>query len=489
MASKTAILSVKVVSDTKQGQKGLEAVAGAAEKMERGLDKATVPAGVALAAIGALGKGALDAASELQQSTGAVESVFAGQADAIKASAQKSADSVGLAASQYQNLSTTLGAQLKNMGTPMEDLATKTNDLVGLGADLAATFGGTTADAVAAVSSLLRGERDPIEKYGVAIKAADIEARLAAQGMGELEGEARKQAEAAATLALLMEQTASAQGAFARETDTAAGAQQIANARMEDAQAALGEKLLPAYTAVQNAVASAAEFTAQHSDAVLIAVGVVGTLAAGILAANAAFKIYHATQVAVKVATALWSGAQSVLNVILSANPIGLVVVAIGALVAGIIYAYNNSETFRNGVNRLWEGIKSGASWVGSAMQPVVDIFWSVVDAVRSAYNWVADLFSGFTPPAWLSSVAGFVGLSADPGAVASVQAAGRPGPIAYHARPLRVPRPASSPAHPGGPMQVINVTVEGAVDPYATAEQIRRILAQYDRQRGGVTL
>ena len=60
------------------------------------------------------------------------------------------------------------------MGVAAGDLAPVTNDLVGLGADLAAQFGGSSADAVAALSSLLRGETDPIEKYGVAIKQADI---------------------------------------------------------------------------------------------------------------------------------------------------------------------------------------------------------------------------------------------------------------------------------------------------------------------------
>lgn len=492
MAGKTAILSVKVVSDTKNAKKGLDDVGDASSKLEGRLNAATPAAVATVGAITLLGKAALDSASELQQSSGAVEAVFQDQAATIISTSKQAAESVGLATSEYQNLSVVLGSQLKNMGVPMSEIAGQTDNLVKLGADLAATFGGSTSDAVSAVSSLLRGERDPIERYGVAIKAADIEARLAAQGLGELEGEARKQAETQATLALLMEQTAGAQGAFARETDSAAGAQQIANARMEDAQAALGQKLLPAYTAVQNALASAAEFTAQHSDAVLIAIGVIGTLAAGILAANAALHVYKATQVAVKVATAVWTGAQTALNFVLSANPIGIVVLAIAALVAGIIYAYNNSETFRNGVNRLWEGIKAGASWVGSAMQPVVDIFWSVVDAVRSAYNWVADLFSSFSPPAWLSTLAGYVGLSASAPShvdgVGIVSAAAAPARSYTHRLGGRVPTPRPAPSASPPPASIV-INVTGALDPVAVAQQIRRILDQHDRRVSGVEL
>ena len=95
------------------------------------------------------------------------------------------------------------------------------------------------------MSSLLRGERDPIERYGVSIKQADVNARLAAMGLTGLEGEAAKAAERQATLALLTDQTSSALGQFERESDTAAGAQQRATAEWENAQAKLGEALLP----------------------------------------------------------------------------------------------------------------------------------------------------------------------------------------------------------------------------------------------------
>lgn len=66
-----------------------------------------------------------------------------------------------------------------------------------------------------------------------------------------------------------------------------------------------------------------------------------------------------------------WSIAQGVLNVVLAANPIGVVVIALAALVGGLIYAYKNSETFREIVDQafsivkekgveLWEKIRPG---------------------------------------------------------------------------------------------------------------------------------
>ena len=142
MASKTAILTVRVVSDVKDAVKGLGDVEDKSKGLEAGLKSAAAPAAGVVAALGAMGKAAFDSASEMQQSATAAESVFGDHAAAVKSAAATAADSVGLAASEYQNMSSILGAQLKNMGTPMDELSGSTQNLIGLGADLAATFGG-----------------------------------------------------------------------------------------------------------------------------------------------------------------------------------------------------------------------------------------------------------------------------------------------------------------------------------------------------------
>jgi hypothetical protein len=190
----------------------------------------------------------VDLASDLEQSTGAVRSVFKEQSSIVEGFADGAAKNVGLAKTSYQTFATVVGAQLKNLGIPFDQIAGQTDDLIGLGADLSAQFGGSTSDAVNALSSLLRGERDPVERYGVGIKQSDINARLAAKGLGDLTGEAKKQAEIQATLAILYEQTTDAQGTFAREGDTLAGQQQRLQAVLTDTQTAFGEALLPAFS-------------------------------------------------------------------------------------------------------------------------------------------------------------------------------------------------------------------------------------------------
>lgn len=269
----TAVLRVDIVGNARDAQAAIASTDGSLDKLGKTgsklgpLLKAGAVAGVG--AIALLGKAAFDSASALQQATGAVESVFGKQAENVKKFAKGAADSVGLAQSQYSDLAALLGSQLTNMGRNTKEAAGETDKLIRLGSDLAATYGGSVSDAVSAVSSLLKGERDPIERYGASIKQATIDAELQKQGLDKLTGSAKTQAEATAALTILTEQTSAAHGAFAREADTAAGAQARLGAKVENAKAQLGEALLPVMTKVFNYLAEVALPAAQRLGAEL----------------------------------------------------------------------------------------------------------------------------------------------------------------------------------------------------------------------------
>ncbi|MFB9768165.1 hypothetical protein ACFFOS_27560, partial [Nocardioides kongjuensis] len=136
-----------------------------------------------------------------------------------------------------------------NSGAPLKQVTKLTAELTRRAADMAATYGGTTKEAIESVSSLLRGEADPIERYGVSIKQSDVNARLAAQGLDKLTGSARKQAEQQARLDLLMQQTSKTAGQFGRESDTIAGKGQRLGAKVEDLEAKFSDLLIPALSA------------------------------------------------------------------------------------------------------------------------------------------------------------------------------------------------------------------------------------------------
>jgi len=202
------------------------------------------------AGIVAFGVKAVQSASDAQQSLGATETVFGKYAGSIVKNSDRAAQSVGLSANQYRESANLIGSLFKNQGVAADKLAGKTDNMVRTGADLAATYGGTTKEAVEALGSAFKGEFDPLERYGISIKQSTINAELARRGEDKLTGAALKSAQQRATSALITKQAGAALGSFGRESDTLAGQQQRLGASWENIKAKAGSALLPALTGV-----------------------------------------------------------------------------------------------------------------------------------------------------------------------------------------------------------------------------------------------
>lgn len=369
--AKAAILAIRIVGDATKASKTFDDTGREVGKFESGVRKAQVGAGLALGAIAAGAKVAGESASRLQQAGGAVGSVFGAQAPKIDAFAKKAAGSVGLAQSEYAEMASVLGAQLGNMGVAQDKLVGSTDGLIKKGADLAATFGGTTSDAVGALSALMRGETDPIERYGVSIKDADIKARLAAKGQAELTGAAAKTARTQAILDLLNQQTAKSTGQFARETGSAAGAQQIANAKMENAKAQLGTFLLPIMAKASGVLATMAGHVSGNAKAYAILTGVIATVATAVFAVNGALTAYRATTAAVTTVIKAAKIAQTAWNASMFANPIGIIVLAVVAAVAAVVLLYKRSDAFRKFADGAFKAVGVAIGKTGDALKAV----------------------------------------------------------------------------------------------------------------------
>lgn len=200
----------------------------------------------------------IDAGSRLEQSVGATSAVFGESSKAIDSWAKGAAQSMGLSEAASREALALMGAQLKNFGYSVEESRDKAKELVQLGADLAATFGGTTTDAVTALTAALRGENDPIEKYGVSLNDARLKAEALSLGLYSGKGNLDANARATAALSLITKQTSAAQGQFGRELETVAGQAAVAKANFENAAAAIGQKLGPAWAAFLNVAAKGA---------------------------------------------------------------------------------------------------------------------------------------------------------------------------------------------------------------------------------------
>jgi hypothetical protein len=187
---------------------------------------------------------AVTAASDLEQQFGALDSIFKGNSQEMK-TFSKEMNRIGLSSADAARQSAYLGAMLKGSGLSIEDTTDKTKDLVELAGDLAATFGGSTSDAVTAIAALMRGERDPIERFGVSLKQVDINAQMLTDSKNGLVFASEKEAAMNATLTLLYAKTTDAQGQAARESDTYAAKLAELQARMKDASVEIGNALLP----------------------------------------------------------------------------------------------------------------------------------------------------------------------------------------------------------------------------------------------------
>nr|DAK36713.1 MAG TPA: tail tape measure [Caudoviricetes sp.] len=231
---------------------GVEAEAEAAGRASSGKFKSAFTG--ALTAAGGLfagvqlfdfGRDAIFKAGDIEQSIGAVDAVFKGSATRMHEYAATASSTVGISTNAYNELSAKLGASLKNGGTSIDELGEKTNGLIQLGADLSSLYGGTTAEAIDAISAALRGETDPIERYGISLNDAALTAKGLELGIKKVGGSFSTQEKQLITQALLFEQSTDAQGNFSRESDTFAHKMQVASARMEDMKTKIGSALLP----------------------------------------------------------------------------------------------------------------------------------------------------------------------------------------------------------------------------------------------------
>lgn len=114
------------------------------------------------------------------------------------------------------------------------------------------------------------------------------------------------------------------------------------------------------------------------------------TVVTGLKAVRIATLAQAAASKIVAIASNAWKVAQVALNLVLSANPIGIVIMAIAGLVAILIEAYNNCETFRNICDKVWAAVKDVASAVWDYL---VKAFEKASEVIKKAWEWMKEFF------------------------------------------------------------------------------------------------
>lgn len=192
-------------------------------------------------------------------------------------------------------------------------------------------------------------------------------------------------------------------GAADAAAATAEGGMKRFTLAMSEAKENIGAALLPAVEKLMIPLSALGAWAQTHTTTFLVIAGVIGGIAAAVIAVNTAMKIWEA-------GTKIWTALQWAWNAAMTANPIGLIVVGIAALVAGLVLAYKHFEGFRNVVDAVGAAIKTGFLFAISVVKTEVDALYAVF---KFLFNGIATMWNNtigklhFSIPSWVPLIGG----------------------------------------------------------------------------------
>ena len=418
------------------------------------------------------GAKAVQSASDLAEAANATNVVFGDAATKIQDFGKQAAETVGLSNREFQSLATKTGSLLQNFGYSADEAATSTVTLAERAADMASVFNTSVPEALAAIEAGFRGQGDQLLNYGVTITAAKVQTKAMEMGLADATGAIDENAKALAVEALILEQTSGVAGDFANTSDSLANQQRTLGATLENLSAELGQALIPYATRAVEIFSDFASWALENQTALGALIGTVAGFVVIVKTLNVLLKAYRAISTAIRVATIVWTYAQWALNLAMTANPLGLIIAAIVAVIAIIgTLIYINRDKLIPIFKRVWDWVKQVADtlknalgaafdWVKDRIQSVIDFIQRFIDKIRGAADFVKDKLS-FLPGIGSASVT--------------------VGQTAFVSRAVVGPATTTTPT--------INVTIQtGVGDPAAIARAVRRTLA-VDARRTGWTL
>ena len=318
-----------------------------------------------------------------------------------------------------------LGASMVGVGIPSEIAATGIKNLI-LG--MSAGEGATKAQA-AAFASLGMDAGEMAKRMQVDAKGAIIDVMKALQGLDADKRAATLQdlfgKESIGAIAPLLSNldnlqenfdkvADAAQYAGSMEAEYAARSQttenqiQLAKNALSAAAITIGNALLPViselFTAIAPVLKSFGEWASENQQTIVVIAGVVAGIAALVVAitgmivlvqgaalAYASFQLAAGFVSGLSLATKIATAAQWAWNAAMSANPIGLIVIAIAAVVGAIYLLYTHFDSVREYADKAWEGIQAAWSAAGAFFTQLGS---DIVDAISSALTTAGEFFT-----------------------------------------------------------------------------------------------
>lgn len=357
------------------------------------------------------GKSITNAAAEVAAEQSAFEQIMGDYSNTAQEKVNEIADATGMVDTRLTPYMTSMTAKFKGLGFDIGDATTLAQDGLTLAADAAAFWDKSLEDSMSGLNSFINGSYEGGEAIGLFANDTQLASYAVKNGIvsetkewANLD-EARKQA-TRLQYAQDMMKASGATGQAAKEANQYANVQANLTEKWRQFKAQIGEPLLqniviPAMEKLSGVVDVASgkfqqlqTWVSENQQTIQIVAGVVAVAAAAILGYNAAVTAMSIVQKA----TAWVKG----LNIAFAANPIGLVVAAIAALVTAFILLWNNCEGFREFWINLWEIIKSAAlaAWnaikefASSAVETITNIWTSVTEFFSNLWSSITDIAS-----------------------------------------------------------------------------------------------
>ena len=272
--------------------------------------------------------------------------------EVISKQSQLSAYSQGALKSALTQLTLVTGSSAKGL------------NLLGLATDLARAKHMDLAKAATLVGKVADGNTSALSRYGIVVDKGTTATQALAMMQGRFAGQA------------------------AAYGNTAAGAQDKFTNALHHLQVVIGTAILPLVTAFTSRITGLLEkFQELPGPVQKVIIGVAAFAGAAAILAPWISGIIGAVQ-AMKLAALAqkaWAAAQWLLNAAMDANPIGLIVIAIAALVATFVVLWNKCGWFRDFWIGLWDQVKG----VAAAVVPVLKAVWDAISgALKAFWDW-----------------------------------------------------------------------------------------------------
>src|SRR5262245_26994611 len=241
--------TVQIEADTR----GLQEATAQSDQLTESIGGAAIGAGVLKDNLGLIGGAvsvggilkATNAASDLAESQSKANVVFGDGVGEVNRFADAAAQATGLSKQAALEAEATFGNLFLALGSTRQEATRLAPSVVQLAADLASFNNIGVDEALEKLRSGLVGEIEPLRSLGISFNANQVEAEAMALGLADANGQVSEGAKIQARWALILQQSTTAQGDFARTSTGLANQQRILAAEIENAVTEIGQAFLP----------------------------------------------------------------------------------------------------------------------------------------------------------------------------------------------------------------------------------------------------